>query len=172
MQPTKQARSLSIEHAYPADRIAAAYGFPDRECRKAPNAFVDSRCAAATADLHNLWPSYAKANSSRQDLRYSILPAGARTRFTEDGCASFLRDKKPGEEETFIQPTAAARGEIARALLYMHKVYNLPLEGAISDRTLLLEWHRQDPPDAEEQAREREIRKRQGTWNPLVLPAP
>ncbi|RYZ14148.1 MAG: hypothetical protein EON61_04765 [Alphaproteobacteria bacterium] len=89
-----------------------------------------------------------------------------------DACTDFARDKQPGGSEAFVQPTRDARGDVARALLYMSHVYDLPLDGAIKNRDLLLAWHQTDPPDAKEIARERSIRKLQNTWNPLILPAP
>jgi len=170
--PDKQQRALTIEHAYPADRIAAAFGHPDRDCGASASSFVDAKCAQAVGDMHNLWPAYDKTNYSRQALRYADLPSTADRRFIKEGCTDFARDKQPGGSEAFVQPTGDARGDVARALFYMSHVYDLPLDGAIKDRDLLLAWHQADPPNAEEIARERSIRKVQGTWNPLILPTP
>lgn len=85
-------------------------------------------------------------------------------------CPDFERTNRKVGIEDFVDPTPDARGEIAWLLIYMGQVYDLPLDGAINEKSLLLAWHEQDPPDDQEQAREREIRRLQGTWNPLVLP--
>lgn len=169
--PSKPAKPLNIEHAYPADRIARFYGHPDRECGASASAFVDTSCARAAADMHNLWPAYQSVNSSRSDLRYADLPGEGNRSPLKVQCPDFERTYKSPVED-FVDPTPDARGDLARSLIYMSKVYGFPLDGAINDRELLLAWHEADPPNAEEKARERKIRTLQGTWNPLVLPAP
>lgn len=171
-QPTKQIKPLTVEHAYPADRIAEAFGFKDRTCGQSASAFTDPQCAAAVADLHNLWPANQSTNASRQDLRFTDLPGEASRTPLKIECPDFERTYRSAGIEDFVDPAPDARGDIARSLIYMSKAYGLPLDGAISDRELLLAWHAADPPDAEERERERRIRKLQDTWNPLVLPAP
>jgi len=171
-QPTKQPKALTVEHAYPADRIAEAFNFKDRNCGQSASAFTDAQCAAAVADLHNLWPANQSTNASRRDLRFTDLPGEANRNPLKVGCPDFERTYNKQGVEDFVDPAPDARGDIARSLIYMSEVYNLPLDGAISDRELLLAWHEQDPPDDEERSREVVIRRLQGTWNPLVLPAP
>jgi endonuclease I len=53
----------------------------------------------------------------------------------------------------------------------MHFVYALPLEQAVTDKDLLLDWMQRDPPDAEEARRNALIDQLQGTQNPLLDPA-
>ena len=65
-----------------------------------------------------------------------------------------------------------ARGDIARAILYMHYVYGLPFDRVIDDRNRLLDWANSDPVDEEELRLEENIRALQpGSHNPLVAPA-
>ncbi|RYY87322.1 MAG: hypothetical protein EOO15_12265 [Chitinophagaceae bacterium] len=168
--PNQQDKPLNIEHAYPADRIALFFGHPDRDCGASASSFVDKKCARAVADMHNLWPAYQSINSSRKDLRFADLPGETNRTQLKVNCADFERTYKRSIED-FVDPTPDARGDIARSLIYMSKVYGMPLDGATSDASLLIEWHLADPPDNAEQDREREIRRLQGTWNPLIIPS-
>ena len=59
-------------------------------------------------------------------------------------------------------------GDVARSIVYMHFVYGLPLEDAVSDKQLLINWMAQDPPDDEELRRNAMIDRLQGTGNPLL----
>ena len=70
-----------------------------------------------------------------------------------------------------VEPRDEVKGDIARSLVYMHFVYGLPLENAVSDKDLLLTWMHADPPDAEEMRRNALIDQLQGTPNPLLLEA-
>lgn len=169
--PNQQDKPLNIEHAYPADRIARFFGHPDRECGASAGAFVDASCTVAVADMHNLWPAYQSVNSSRKDLRFADLPGETNRTPLKVECPDFERTYK-GAIEDFVDPTPDARGDVARSLIYMSRVYSMPLDGTVKEKELLLAWHIADPPDAEEEARERAIRELQKTWNPLVLPAP
>ncbi|WP_256677938.1 endonuclease [Pseudomonas sp. SJZ079] len=64
-----------------------------------------------------------------------------------------------------MEPRDAAKGNIARAIVYRHYEYHLPIVGALQ---MYKEWHRMDPPDAEEQARNDKIANRQGTLNNFI----
>ncbi len=65
-----------------------------------------------------------------------------------------------------VEPRPAVRGDIARAMFYMSNRYNLTLFKR--QKALLLRWHRQDPPSAEERRRNNIIQKLQGRRNPFI----
>jgi deoxyribonuclease-1 len=158
---TVPGQKLSVEHAFPADAIAeTAPGCTDRTCK-------EGRVQRAMADLQNLWPALQSVNSSRGRTRFGVLPATTKPRFP-DVCPAFRRDAGP---PPLVEPRDAVKGDVARSLVYMHFVYGLPLEQAVSDRDLLLTWMRIDPPDAEEVRRNALIDQLQGTTNPLLDPA-
>ncbi|MEX2629501.1 MAG: endonuclease [Tistlia sp.] len=165
---------LTWEHVYPADRIAEALGFEDRGC-KTPEADAVARedtCLAAISDMHNLWPASGRINSSRSNHPYGLLEGeGTNNPTFAEFCPDFERTY--GTRQAFIEPTDTARGDIARSLIYMHFVYDLPLEPVIDEPDRLLEWAESDPVDRDELDREVLIRERQGTGSPLiVLPTP
>lgn len=158
---TVPGQKLSVEHAFPADAIAeTAPGCTDRTCKEA-------RVQRAMADLQNLWPALQTVNSSRGRTRFGVLPATTKPRFP-DVCPAFRRGTGPSP---VVEPRDAVKGDVARSLVYMHFVYGLPLEQAVSDRNLLLDWMQIDPPDAEEARRNALIDQLQGAMNPLLDPA-
>jgi deoxyribonuclease-1 len=61
----------------------------------------------------------------------------------------------------------AVRGDIARAMLYMAERYE-ELVLYERQRRLLLDWHRQDPPDDAERQRNRRVAEIQGRPNPWI----
>ena len=47
-----------------------------------------------------------------------------------------------------VEPRPGARGEIARAILYMQGEYRLPVAPGLLDT--IRQWHKDDPPNTEE----------------------
>lgn len=157
--PAKQ--SLSIEHVFPADAIAETEpGCTNRSC-------AADRVQRAMADLQNLWPAFQTVNSSRSNLRYGEIEGEDARRFT-NFCPDFERT---AGAKAKVEPRDEVKGDIARTIVYMHFVYGLPLENAVSDKDYLLTWMQVDPPDAEEMRRNALIDRLQGTPNPLLLEA-
>lgn len=160
-------RRLTLEHAYPAIVAARYFGFADRDCEQRAVDLVDAdMCLAATSDLHNLWPAYGPLNSSHGDSPYGELPGEEYRRFIEY-CPDFERGTDDAPD--LVDPTDAARGDLARAILYMHYVYKLPFDEVIDDPEHLLAWANADPVDAAEIRRENEIEESQpGSRSPLI----
>jgi len=149
---------LSVEHVFPADAIAETEpGCTNRTCQV-------GRVQRAMADLQNLWPALQKVNSSRGRIRFGTLPQTVKPRFPEF-CPSFRRGIGT---QAVVEPRDEVKGDVARSLVYMHFVYGLPLEDAVSDRDLLLDWMAMDPPDNDEVRRNAMIDRLQGTANPLL----
>jgi deoxyribonuclease-1 len=161
---------LSLEHVYPAELIAKALGMKTRKCTEEPGGNPGSQglCLAAVADAHNLWPAFGRLNQSRGTTKYGEIEGeGTSDERWIPFCEDFERQYAPLSE--IVEPTSAARGDIARTLLYMHFVYELPLEDVVADRALLLEWHSEDLPDEMERQREDRIEAmRLGARNPLI----
>lgn len=161
---------LSPEHAYPAEFIARHFHFASRRCDEAADPLADqSSCSNAVSDLRNLWPAVHRMNQSRGIVPYGEIE-GEGTRHEDwDFCPDFERQYvREGPE--LVEPTDAARGDLARSILYMHFVYDLPLEDVISDRRLLLAWHDADPPDAAEIAREDAVEALQHNGRSPLIP--
>ena len=68
--------------------------------------------------------------------------------------------------KTIIEPRPKARGEIARAIFYMHQEYGLPVKPALGQ--LLKQWNQDDPQSWDEKRRNKKIKELQGTKNPFI----
>lgn len=106
------------------------------------------------SDMHNIFPEEARFELERRSAKFEELPSSNET----EGC---------GYRRSFgiIDPPDSIKGEIARALLYMHTTYGLPLYG---DLNQLKRWNRMDPPSEDEKARNLKIADLQGNENPFI----
>lgn len=130
----------------------------------------------AKSDLHHLFPAEIFANELRGSHPYlnvsrtqELLPDHTHTGdhaklgTTADGLIAF-------------EPPNRNKGDIARALLYVYVRYatGTPYDGAFSmrnfqhEKRLLLDWHRSDPVDQAERARNQAIFGLQRNRNPFV----
>ena len=64
------------------------------------------------------------------------------------------------------EPPPAARGDVARAIFYMHDEYELPIDATLLP--VLQVWNMADPPTTVEQHRNDAIEALQGTRNLFV----
>lgn len=119
-----------------------------RQCEKKPG------YAAVANDLHNLYPIQRSVEIDRRGSQFGDLPPDSR----QSDCGYKL------SFQTF-EPPDHAKGNIARAVLYMHKQHNLPLVGTLE---MYQRWHRLDPADDDEKARNDNIARVQGNRNPYI----
>lgn len=147
-------KHVTVEHAYPASWIAEANG-----CQSRDECPVDAY-RKASSDLHNLWPAEARYNMSRGNQAFGEIP-GERPRFSGDDC-DYERTSGAG---AIVEPRDAVKGDIARSILYMIHVYDLPDHDMLP---MLVRWHVADPPDDEERRRNDAIELLQGNRNPFV----
>ncbi|MDH3637646.1 MAG: endonuclease [Gammaproteobacteria bacterium] len=145
---------LNIEHVFPMSWATNTLRCGRRkECRER-----NPRFNRIEADLHNLFPSRRVVNAARASFRFGEIE-GERRDF---GSCDFEID----ERLRVIEPRPAVRGDIARAMFYMQDEYGLVIFRRLGNR--LVDWHRSDPPDAEERRRNDRIEKLQGTRNKFV----
>ena len=105
-------------------------------------------------DLHNLYPIQRSVEIDRRGSLFGDLPPDSRVSDCDYRTAF----------QTF-DPPDHAKGNVARAMLYMHKQHNLPLVGTLE---MYQRWHRLDPPDDAERARNEAIGRVQGNRNPYI----
>jgi deoxyribonuclease-1 len=113
---------------------------------------MNPRYAHMAADLHNLYPALTRVEQVRRNAQFAELDAGGQSPFADIGCDLKSRFK-------VLEPRDAAKGNIARAIFYMHIEYDLHM---------YKRWHRMDPPDGEENARNEKIGSLQGTRNRFI----
>ena len=147
-----------------ADNLKAAHLYSVKQIKNALECMTDSQCTVKTpaymymvSDLHNLYPAEADIETKRRQAAFGSLANSARMP-NDLGCNT---------QATFhlIEPSAEAKGNIARAYFYMHHAYRLPLGAELA---LLKKWHEDDPVDAAELARNDKIAAIQGTRNPFI----
>ena len=151
---SKHRSGLNIEHVFPMSWVSNALDCGTRkQCRNSSELFN-----RIEADLHNLYPSRQDVNDARASFRFGMLP-GKQTRFND--C-----DFEVDAGRRVVEPRAASRGEIARAMFYMQEEYGLPVFRKHGE--LLKKWHFQDRPSKHEKWRNDRIEQIQGTRNIFV----
>ena len=63
-------------------------------------------------------------------------------------------------------PTAKARGNLARAYFYMSFLYRIQIQNRLEEKLRM--WHFEDPPDKIEETRNSMIEQTQGNRNPFI----
>lgn len=150
---TSSGRTIDIEHIFSTAHMASHAGCNNRmQCREANNkAFMRME-----ADLHNMYPVWQTIITHRYDSMFGLVN-GEDWRF--DDCDI---EWKTG----VVEPRNIARGNIARAMLYMHSNYGIPVEKNLL--RLYRVWNKMDPPSKQEMARNNIIERLQGKRNPFV----
>jgi len=152
---------LSLEHAYPAQWMADAFGCENRtECRKDPDSTTKTRFNHAEGDLHNLFPAVQSLNSARGERLYGEIP-GTETRTVTIGTKTFTCDFQ--SKDNVVEPRRVAKGNLARGILYMCAEYEFPVDPEML--AVLKRWNESDRPTAFERKRNDLIEQVQGTRN-------
>ena len=117
------------------------------------------------ADLHHLMPTLSTPNGRRANLKFARVSKA--TYSTSSG-------SKLGKEG--FEPDNFVKGNVARALFYFIVRYgDRNIRQGMDYNTfwtknvpMLLEWNRQDPPDANERRRNSLVEDFQGNRNPFI----
>lgn len=116
----------------------------------------NAKFQAAYHDLHNIYVVTTGVATSRIGTFFAESTDNA-TLYSES-C-----DIKT-EFQTFTPPDQA-KGNVARAMIYMSNEHDLPLRGSL---TMYQRWNKLDPPDQEELDRNQRIKALQGNSNPYI----
>lgn len=117
------------------------------------------------SDLHHLAPTFVTPNSRRGNLKFARV-------------GSFVYATASGSKlgSSGFEPADEVKGNVARAMLYFYVRYHdrsirqgMDFESFwVNTVPLLLEWNRQDPPDAAELRRNDLVERFQGNRNPFI----
>jgi endonuclease I len=110
----------------------------------------------AKTDMHHLYPTDSKANSIR-----SSHPFG----YVKDPNPKFNQGGSKCNGEVF-EVRRQHRGNVARSMFYFATVYNQKIDAA-QEKTLR-QWHKDDPVDANELARNDKVEALQNNRNPYI----
>ncbi len=145
-----EGRLVVIEQIYPSSWMLRSLDCQSRQqCREDEQ----SRFSRMEADMHNLYPVWQEVMVIRRDSRYGIID-GEEWRYSD---CDF--EKRLG----IVEPREIARGNIARAVFYMHSQYGVPIDAAMLQT--LKKWNRDDPPSNQEILRNNRIEELQGNRN-------
>lgn len=141
---------ISVEGVYDERRLAKHFG-----CRSSRLCTTNKEFETIQQDYHARFPVTRKAELERRRTLFGDLPANLTT------------DPDCGYKQSFqvFEPPSHAKGNIARAMLYLHDRYKLPFIGTLE---MYQRWNREDPIDDEEKRRNDEIEKFQGNRNPFI----
>lgn len=129
--------------------------FAGRECCKKSG--VDPKFMTMFADPHNLFPAIGELNRARNNYPYGEVKGEPRKYGTCDFEVLY---------ET-AEPAECVRGELARAMLYMHDEYGVKIRGITLKE--LVAWHVADPPQDWERRRAQSIEADTGLRNDFIL---
>lgn len=145
--------------------LIASPAYNVKQVKSALRCLTETQCTVKTprypfmlSDLHNLFPASADIEEKRRNAVFGEMQNSGRTP-NDLGCET---------RATYhlIETRDQAKGDIARAMLYMHVEYMLPLQP--DELTMLRKWNQMDPPDAEEKARNERIAGLQGNRNRFI----
>lgn len=142
-------RGVKVDSIYGAHLLLRHFScITARQCSSKPG------YDAVAGDLHNLYPIQRTTEVDRRGSLFGDLPDDSR----ENDC---------GYRSAFqtFDPPDHAKGNVARAMLYMHRQHNLPLVGNLE---MYKRWNLLDPPDEDEKARNGAIGRIQGNRNPYI----
>jgi deoxyribonuclease-1 len=147
--------AVEVDHIYPVDWMVTAAGCHTRSQCQASN----ERFNRMEADLHNMYAALAIIESARPKRAFGMVSG-------EDHLVQPSCDFEHDLLRHLSEPRPLARGNLARAIFYMHAEYNLPIP---PDMLMLLKrWNREDPPSQHERMRNRRIEAIQGTRNRFI----
>jgi len=112
-------------------------------------------------DLHHLYPVHSRTNSSRSNIQFGEVETDDATT-----CLASKRGEATNSYATVFEPPSEHKGNVARALFYFSIRYKLSIDD--TEEEFLREWHKLDPVDAKELARNKKIRDIQGNLNPFI----
>jgi endonuclease I/subtilisin-like proprotein convertase family protein len=113
----------------------------------------------AKSDLHHLFPTDSKANSTRSSFPFGKVE---KVQWSQGG-SKFGLDARGNK---VFEPADEHKGNVARAMFYFSTEYGKAIPDA--EEAVLREWNKLDAVDADELARTRKIAGIQGNVNQFV----
>lgn len=145
------------EHCYPQSKLADG----DDSLR------ASAQKANISSDIANLFAEDVTVNETRSNNSFSNIDKTSERFFVQDGYGNTTDNYS---WMGYFEPTDIAKGEVARANLYMHLMY--PENCALNENGpihVLLEWNLRFPPNVErDELRNQTIFKYQKNRNPFI----
>lgn len=147
------------------------YKVPKNEIMNTEHTWPQSKGARkepARGDLHHLFPTDSRANSSRGNYQFAEVRGGSVYRGCEASKRGVAIDPQTGKATRVksFQPPVRHRGNVARAMFYVSARYNYHLPP--TEEFYLKKWNKEDPVDQAEKDRNDAIESAQGNRNPFI----
>lgn len=136
---------INTEHTWPQSRFTGRFS---KDMQK--------------SDLHHLYPSDTKMNSSRSSLHFGEVSQLA----DNLNCNTAKLGHQLGGSQIVFEPPHVHKGNVARSLFYFAIRYQMKISP--NEASDLRNWHREDPPDEAEKKRNDMIEQIQGNRNPFI----
>ena len=120
--------------------------------------------ATAKSDNHHIFADNVKTNSSRGSKIFNEVNKSSSTRVT-DGYGN-ITDNYTNSSE--FMPNDAAKGEVARATMYLNTRYGYSVTGNFKSVAVMLRWHLENPVSNREIYRNNMIHTMQKNRNPFI----
>ena len=158
----------------PAGNMSGSYGWNlwNREHVCPQGKYPRSRC-----DGHNVYACEGKINNTRSHFCFADLkdnPSATKAVIDYKTGTVYPTDcyymRGGGSKmDGYFEPPDAAKGEVARAIMYCNIYYNYEIENYLmKDLETLLRWHELDPVDDRDIYRNNKVAEMQGNRNPFV----
>ena len=153
----KRASRIEAEHMMPAHEFGG-----QRECwltgKRSNCERTDVKYQEMEGDLHNLYPAVGEVNGDRKNYKYAQSVNG----HSPYGKCQMVIDTK---RQRVMIPDRA-KGQVARAYLYMSERYNIALSN--DQKNLFNQWNNHFKPTKNECLYNELVAKEQGNDNPFV----
>jgi hypothetical protein len=137
------AATWNREHSYPQSKISGA----------------------ALDDNHHIFADDWKTNSTRGNYRFGIIATKNSSTQVKDSSNLITDNYVAGG---FFEPNDAAKGEVARATLYLNTIYGFAIDGNFQSTELAILWALQYPPTNRDMQRNNRVYSNQGNRNPYI----
>jgi endonuclease I len=118
----------------------------------------------ARSDTHHIFADDHSTNSQRGDKRFNVVAHTESNRVKD----SLNRATNNFQTSTFFEPNDIAKGEVARATLYLNTLYGYSLDGNFASNELAVLWSLQYPVDDWSMRRNNRVYEVQGNRNPYI----
>lgn len=118
----------------------------------------------AKSDNHHIFASDNKVNGTRGNKQFGEVATTSGNQ-VKDSTGSLTDNYTAG---SYFYPTAAARGEVARATMYLNTRYDYSVTGNFQSVELMIKWHLENPVTNREIYRNNTVHSLQKNRNPYI----
>lgn len=118
----------------------------------------------ATSDNHHIFADDNKTNSVRGNNPFGVVTMSSSNQ-VRDGYGNLTDNYSAGG---YFMPNPLARGEVARATMYLHVRYGYSVTGNFQSLALMLRWHIENPVTNREIYRNNTVHLLQNNRNPFI----